>query len=128
MKTFKPRRKNLHPNIIATFEKKMKWHISNGYIKAGELTIDEILKKYIGLTNGTFMILVQDCGKRFHDNATVMVFNKDGVLIDDRVYFNPRGNEKIPKKAFIGTPIIDGSKPMKFKPAKNEDKSFRPPF
>jgi hypothetical protein len=125
MKIFKPTRDNLHPKIIEFFEKNEKWHEETGHKL--RLSIDELLKVCSGWDNGTFTVLILDSGKTHHGNFAIRVFNKDGVLVDARIYFNPIEGHKVPKKAFIGTPIIDGSKPMKFKPAKKKDKPFQPP-
>lgn len=125
MQVFKPTRENLHSNILRRFEENLKWHIDHGYRKTGEIIIDEILKNYTGLTNGVFTILIEDGSEKYHGNSVILVFNNDGIQIDGRIYFNPIEGKKVPKKAFNGTPIIDGSKPIKFEPPRKIDKKDR---
>lgn len=126
MKVFNPTRENLHPKIVEFFEKGKKWHEDGGY-KYGVPTVDDLLKQYTGVDTGTFDILVQDSGEKHHGNCVVNVFNKDGIIVDARIYFNPIDGQKVPKKAFIGMPIIDGTKVMRFKQRRKKDQQFQPP-
>ena len=116
---FQPTRENLHPNIIKVLEKNYEWQHVHGY--GTGFIVDEILKITLGIQVGAFTILIQDGSERHHGNMATMVFNKEGILIDVRVYFNPVENSKPPKKTFIGAPIINGSKPMKLKPSRRKD-------
>ncbi len=117
---FQPTRENLHPNIIKVFEKNYEWQHIHGY--GTGFTVDEILKITLGIHVGAFTILIQDGSDRHHGNTATMVFNKEGALIDVRVYYNPIEDVKPPKKTFIGAPVIDGSKPLRLKPSRKKDK------
>ncbi|MBI2446620.1 MAG: hypothetical protein HYV51_02240 [Parcubacteria group bacterium] len=127
MEIFKLTQENIHPKIVEFFEKIKKWHEENGY-RYGAQTIDDVLEQCIVVDTGTFIILIQDGGEKYHENCGVVVFNKNGIIIDSRIYFNPIEGQKVPKKAFIGIPIIDGSKVMKFKPHRKKEKQFQPPI
>lgn len=124
MRAFKPTRKNLHPRIVRTMERIKKWHEKNGY--NANYSVDDILREqFVGIRAGAFTILVQDARKKqYHGNASIDVYNEKGVIVDNRVYYNPVKRHKVPSKAFIGTPIIDGSKPMKYKPVRKKDTTF----
>ncbi|MBU4332597.1 hypothetical protein KKD20_05795 [Patescibacteria group bacterium] len=109
-----------------------KWHVDNGY-EPSVITKQSVNKwfaklDFIAWTNDVFTILMGSDDSN-NKNTVVLVFNSDGVVIDERIYFNPpEGLKKVPKRAFIGTPIIDGSKPMKFVAGNKKDKPFQPPI
>ena len=126
MRVFKPTRRNLHPRIVKTMERIKKWHAKNGY--NANYSVDDILREqFVAVRAGAFTILVQDTRKKqYHGNAGIDVYNEKGVVVDDRVYYNPVKGHKVPSRAFIGTPIVDGSKPMKFKSARKKDATFVP--
>src|SRR3989344_3006089 len=94
MEIFKPTRENLHPKIVEFFKKGKKWHEENGY-NYGVPTIDDDLEQYIGVNIGTFIILIQDAGEKYRGNCIANVFNKDGIIIDARIYFNPVVGQKV---------------------------------
>jgi hypothetical protein len=123
-KVFRPNRKSLHPNIIKTFERILQWHADNGYTRINSL--NAFFQNLTAVTNGTFTILVQSAGSKHNNNAAVTVFNSNGQLVDGRIYYNPIKGKKTPKKAFIGTPIIDASKILRLKPVKKKDSVFVP--
>jgi len=106
-------------------ERIKKWHERNGYKPS--YNIDELLKNnFIAMKAGAFTILVEAAGKKYHGNAAISVYNEKGVIVDDRVYYNPLKNQKVPRKTFMGTPIVDGSKPMSYQPLRKKDSPFRP--
>ncbi|MEK7090176.1 MAG: hypothetical protein AAB930_01160 [Patescibacteria group bacterium] len=126
MRVFKPTRKNLHPRIIRTMERIKKWHEENGY--SDDYSVDDILQKqFVAIKAGAFTILVQDASeKEYHGNASVDVYNSKGVIVDNKVLYNPVKGHRVPKRAFIGTPIVDGSRPMQYKPVRRKDPIFIP--
>ena len=123
-RVFIPSRRTLHPRITRTPQRKLAWHIKNGY--GTGLSVRDLWKHKIAIRAGSFLLLIEDGGTRHHGNAGIAVFNKNGVLVDDRVWFNPIKGRKVPRKAFIGTQIVDGSKPMKFRPLRKRDSQFKP--
>ncbi len=119
-KLFVPSRDTLHPNILETLEKNVQWHLEQGF---EQMSVDEILETCFGMHLGAFTLLLQDGGERHHDNAAVLVFNAQGVLIDARIWFNPVGTMEVPLTTYLGTPVVDGSKPMEYKTHNKKDVS-----
>ncbi len=122
IKTFEPKQTNLPWNIIRTFEAVERWHAEHG--PKWDLSLDELLSLYTGWTNEAFTILVQRSSEQHHGNCGVFVFNREYTLIDDRIYMSPDKNGRIPRKAPMGARVIDGSKPMIFRPRRKKDKVF----
>jgi hypothetical protein len=122
LKTYKPTRKNLPPKIVEHFEKNREWHLKNGHGPVSET--DELLKQFTAWENEAFIILLQGGGKKYNGNCAIRVFNKKGVFIDARIYYHPGKKGRAPKKAFIGVPIINGTKPLQLKPPRKKDSPF----
>jgi hypothetical protein len=100
------------------------WHKQNA--KGPDLTVDELLKDLIGMKVGSFTFLIEDGGQEHHGNVGMAVFNSAGVLVDDRIWFSPAPGQSVPKKSFIGTPIVDGTRPNTYTPLNKKAPPFKP--
>lgn len=123
-KIFRPTPHNLPPAVLRTLSRKRRWHEHNGYGPTPSLT--KILKSKVAISAGSFLLLIGDGARQHHGNAAITVFNQKGRIVDDRIWFNSTEGKHVPKKAFIGTPIVDGSKPMRYRPLHKKDSVFKP--
>jgi len=121
---FKPTQKNLSLAILDSLQKMLDWHDENGHGPMPD--IDNVLDSLIAVRSGAFTLLIEDGGQEHHENSSITVFNEEGKIIDDRIWYNPTGEGKVPKKSFIGTPIINGSTPVEHKPLHRNDSVFKP--
>jgi len=130
MKTFKPTRESLHPKIIQFFEKMKEWNKENRNNLKNPLdkTIDKLLKQFTGCKNKSFTILIQDGGKKNHGNCRIIVFNQEGIVIDDNGYFNSFVQKRYPRKrTHLGVPITNAIDTMKYKKSGKKFTAFIPP-
>ena len=128
MKVARSTMANVPARVVKTLTRMVKWHIRRGYYdkslagKSFKLAFGDS----IVLSNRSFVVFVDDEGGGRNGNFSVTVFNREGLLVDDRVYRRPKARKgKVPRKTLIGTPIVNGSRPMKLRPLRKKDPAFR---
>jgi len=107
--------------IVEWFQRNKDWHERHGFEQDYE--IEAIFKNTIYIETPEFLILVVDSSEDSHGNVGMAVFNKDGVLVEARSFFNE--NEEYPNaptKAFNGIPVVSGSKPLRLIPKRKRDR------